>query len=79
MAKIKVFKVAPGKNDLPFDPYVQLSLSNFSQDSAGKILLSSQLASDMEIDESVNYLMEQLEKARKKAKDELKKAKGVIT
>jgi hypothetical protein len=79
MAKIKVFKVAPGRNDLPFDPYVQLSLSNISRDSAEKILLSPRLASDMEIDESVNDLIEQLEKARKQAKDELKKAKGVIT
>lgn len=78
MAKIRVFKVAPIGNDLPFDPYVQLSLSNISQDSAGKILLSPRLASDIEIDESVNDLIEQLEKARKQAKDELKKAKGVI-
>jgi len=30
MAKISVFKMAPGKNDLPFDPYVQLSLSHIS-------------------------------------------------
>ncbi len=78
MAKINVFKVAPGRNDLPFDPYVQLSLSNFSQDSAGKIFLSPRLASDMEIDESVDYLIKQLEKARKKAKEDLKKAKGEV-
>jgi len=76
MAKIIVSKVAPGINDLPFDPYVQLSLSHISEDSAGRILLSPRLASDMEIDESVNDLIEQLEKARKKAKDELQKAKG---
>lgn len=78
MAKIKVFKVSPGRNDLPFDPYVQLSLSNFSQDSAGKVFLSPRLASDMEIDESVDDLMKQLEKARKKAKEDLKTAKGEV-
>ncbi|MGI6388527.1 MAG: hypothetical protein ACOX2W_15645 [Desulfomonilia bacterium] len=69
MAKISVFKMAPGKNDLPFDPYVQLSLSHISEDSTGRILLSPRLASDMEIDESVDHLIEQLQKARKKAKD----------
>lgn len=78
MAKINVFKVAPGRSDLPFDPYVQLSLSNFSQDSAGKVFLSPRLASDMEIDESVDYLIKQLEKARKKAKEDLKKAKREV-
>jgi hypothetical protein len=79
MAKINVFKLAPGRHDPPFDPYVQLSLSNFSQDSAGRVFLSPQLASEMEIDESVDDLMKQLEKARKKAKEYLKKAKGEVS
>ena len=79
MAKIRVFKMAPGKNDLPFDPYVQLSLSHTSEeDSTGRILLSPRLASDMEIDESVDDLIEQLKQARKKAKDELQKAKKAM-
>jgi len=75
MAKINVVKVAPGRHDLPFDPYVQLSLSNFSQSCDGKVFLSSRLASDMEIDEVVDDLIKQLEKARKKAKEALKKPK----
>ena len=78
MVKIRVLKMTPGINDIPFDPYVELSLSHSSEDSTGRILLSPRLASDMEIDESVNDLIEQLEKARKKAKDELQKAKRVI-
>ena len=78
MAKINVVKVAPGQNDLPFDPYVQLGLSNFSQDSAGEIFLSPRLASDIEIDSTMDDLMKQLEKARKKAKKDLKEAKGKI-
>jgi len=78
MAKIRVFKMASETNDLPFDPYVQLSLSHYSGDSAGRILLSPRLASDVEIDESVNDLIEQLEKARKKAKDELQKTKRAM-
>ncbi len=74
MAKIMVFKVAPEN----FDPYVQLTLSHFSKDSGGRTLLSPRLASDIEIDESVNHLIEQLEKARKKAKNDLRKAKAMI-
>lgn len=36
------------------------------------------LASDIEIDDSVNDLIKQLEKARKKAKDELRRAKRAL-
>jgi len=78
MAKINVIKVVPGRHDLPFDPYVQLTLSNFSQDSPGKVFLTPRLASEMEIDTFVDDLMKQLEKARKKAKENLKKAKGEV-
>lgn len=76
MAKISVFKVAPGKDDPFFSPYVHIWLSQRSEDSAGRILLSPQLMTEVEIDESVDYLIVQLEKARKKAKNELQKAKG---
>lgn len=75
MAEISVFKVAPGKNDLPFSPYVHIWLSQYSGDSAGNIFLSPQLMTDVEIDESVDRLIQQLEKARRKAKRELKQAK----
>ena len=76
MAKISLFKVASGKGDPPFDPYVQLSLSRHSEDSAGRTLLGSRLSSEMEIDELVDFLIAQLENARKKAKEELQKVKG---
>jgi hypothetical protein len=77
MVTIQVSKVAPGRNGLPFDPYVELTLFSSSMDSAGKALLSPQLASDKEIDVFVNDLIEKLERARKKAKEELRRAKGL--
>lgn len=43
MVTIQVSKVAPGENDLPFDPYVELSLFSSSKDSAGRVLLSPRL------------------------------------
>jgi DNA-binding transcriptional regulator/RsmH inhibitor MraZ len=75
MAEISVFKVAPEKNDLPFNAFIHIWLSQYSEDSKGRILLSAQLMSAVEIDESVNYLIKQLERARVKAKKELQKAK----
>jgi hypothetical protein len=75
MAKIDVHKVAPGKGDLPFTPYLHIFLSEYSSDSEGRILLSAQLMTDREIDETVDYLVVQLEKVRKAAKLELKRTK----
>jgi hypothetical protein len=77
MVTIQVSKVAPGRNDLPFDPYVELTLFSSSKDPDGRALLSPRMASDSEIDVFVNDLIEKLERARKKAKDELRRAKGL--
>ncbi len=82
MARISVYKVAPPKKDLPFNPYVHIFLSEYSQDE-GHILLSPRLMTDEEIDYSIDRLRKQLETARKKAKLELKKqkrpcAKGIL-
>lgn len=78
MAMINTFTVAPRKGDYPFTPYTHVYLSQYSQDTNGKVLLSPELMTDMEIDESVNWLIEQLEKARKKAKRDLKRKKGQL-
>ena len=75
MAKISVFKVAPRKNDPPFNPYVYIFVSEYAKDSTGRIKLSPQLINDGEIDFHVNYLIKQLEKICKKAKSELIKSK----
>jgi hypothetical protein len=75
MATINVYKVASGKGDLPFTPYVHIYLSDFTNDSVGYPLMSPQLMTDVEIDETIDYLVSQLEKVRKTAKLKLKKIK----
>ena len=75
MAEISVFTVAPRKGDLPFTPFAHVWLSQHSADAAGRILLSPQLMTDKEVDESVDRLIGQLEKARKKAKKDLQDKK----
>ena len=73
MAEISVFTVAPRKGEPQFTPFLHIWLSEHSEYSNGKILLSPQLMTDVEIDESVNELIRQLEKTRKEAKKELKR------
>ena len=75
MAEISVLTVAPRKGDPPFTPYVHIYLSQHMTADSGRILLSPQLMTDVEIDESVDWLIKQLEEARKKAKNDLKKKK----
>jgi len=75
MAKIDVFDVAPRKGDTPFSPYLYIYLSEHFSDAEGHKLLSPKLMTDIEIDEAVDFLIMQLEKARKKAKSKLKKLK----
>jgi hypothetical protein len=75
MAKIDVLEVAPRKGDTPFTPYLHIYLSEHFSDSEGAILLSPKLMTDKEIDEAVDFLVMQLEKTRKTAKSQLKKAK----
>lgn len=73
MTEINFFGVAPKKGDIPFRPYLRISLSEHSSDSEGHILLSPELMTDKEIDEAVDLLVKQLENVRKKAKSKLKK------
>ena len=75
MSTFSVITVARGKNDPPFNPYVYVVLSEHFKDSGGNITLSPKLMAEVEIDEAVDLLIKQLEKARKKAKKELQKAK----
>jgi hypothetical protein len=59
----------------PFNPYVYVVLSEHVRDSGGNITLTPHLMTEVEIDEAVDLLIKQLEKARNKAKKELQKAK----
>jgi hypothetical protein len=75
MANFGVITVARGKNDPPLNPYVYVVLSEHFKDSAGNITLSPKLMTEVEIDEVIDLLTNQLEKARNKAKKALQKAK----
>ena len=58
------------KGEYPVAPFVHLSVGTHSE-SQGTVLLSPQLMTDQEIDETVNQLRNELEEFRKKAKKEL--------
>jgi hypothetical protein len=75
MAEISVLTVAPKKNEPPFPPFVHIYLSSHSVDTDGRNLMSPELMTDIEVDETIDYLIKQLEKVRKKAKSELMKTK----
>ena len=71
MAKIDVIKVAAQKGDPPFNPFVKICLAEYSSDSSGNVFLSPELMTEKEVDESIDFLVSQLEKARKTAKRKL--------
>jgi len=73
MAKIEILAVSPQKGDQPFAPFVHLWLSQSKTDTNGRTLLSPQLMTEQEVDESVDQLISQLEHCRKLAKDALHK------
>lgn len=79
MAKINVFTNAPRKGDILFPPSVRIWLSDIGRDDEDRILLSPILLNDMEIDQSVDSLITQLEQARKNAKIFLKKKNAQIS
>ena len=77
MAKIDVWLRAPGKDDPPFNPIINLWLRGYSEED-GKVLLSPDLMSDGEIDYWVTDLIRQLESVRKSAKKKRSKAKNDV-
>jgi hypothetical protein len=77
MAYFSVITIGPKGNDRPFSPYVHVCLAHPPDDYKiveGRILLGHQLMGEVEIDEAIKWLIEDLEKIRKKAKRDLQKA-----
>jgi hypothetical protein len=68
---IGVLTIAPQKGQMLFNPRCHFYLATYSEDSQKRILLSPELMTDLEIDESADYLIKEIEKARRKAKREL--------
>lgn len=59
------------KGQMPISPFINLSVGSDGISRDHDILISSQLATDQEIDYAVNNLIKELEKLRNEAKKEL--------
>lgn len=69
--------VTVAHEDLPLSPYVHVCLAyspDYYKIVEGRIVLGHQLMGEKDIDEAIGWLIEDLEKVRKKAKRDLKKA-----
>jgi hypothetical protein len=75
MARIKARVVSTGTSVLPGPSFVELRLTEFSKDEADHILLSPHMVTSKEVDEQVDHLIDQLEKARRAAKKLLSESK----
>ena len=74
-AKFGVFNPFRGwkKGDLPMDPTVEIVIHGAQKREDGRVSLTATLASDEEIDYTVDELKQGLESARREAKRTLKK------
>ena len=64
--------LATWKNGDPLTtPFVSLSLGTYSESEEGLVLLSPELMTDHEVDETVDQLKSELEEFRRRAKQEL--------
>lgn len=66
------------KGDMPGNQMVTIVLSEYFRTSNGLIEATAQLATDKEIDYAVDRLIDQLEGARKKGKEKIRKTNGRI-
>jgi hypothetical protein len=63
------------KGQPPASPFVSLAIGAHSA-TAGHLLLTSQLMTDLEVDHEVDGLIREMEEFRKTAKNELRKLKA---
>jgi len=61
------------KGDLPFNQMVSIILNSYSTIEDRTIAITSQLASDTEVDYAIDQLIKDLEIVRKKAKEKINK------
>lgn len=60
------------KDEMQVSPFVSLAVGSYSEDEEGRLLLTSQLMTETEIDQEVDELTQELEEFRRVAKKELK-------
>jgi len=78
MATVNACPIHKGDKDFPGPTFAALTLTGYIGKGTGEILLSPELATDKEVDEVVNHLIKEIEKAGKSAKRILARAKGRI-
>lgn len=66
------------KGDLPGNQMVNIVLSSYGTLNNGLVAVTAQLASEQEVDYAVDQLIKDLEIARKKAKEKIKKTNEKI-
>jgi hypothetical protein len=79
-AKFGVFNPFRGwkRGDFPMDPTVEIVVHGAQKREDGRVSLTATLASDEEIDYTVDELRQSLESARREAKRTLKKQRDKI-
>ncbi|MEN9481989.1 MAG: hypothetical protein RLZZ298_3384 [Pseudomonadota bacterium] len=60
------------KGEYTLAPQVSIRIATYRTESGGAVTVGPYLASEIEIDESINFLIKELEDVRKQAKRELK-------
>ena len=62
------------KGEYPLSPQVAIRVATFRTESGGAVTVGPYLATEKEIDDSINFLISELENVRKRAKLDLKNA-----
>jgi hypothetical protein len=73
MLSINAIPIHKGDKDIPGPTFAILYLTGYTSDSNGGILLSPELATEKEVDEAVEHLVTEIQKAAKAAKRILSK------
>lgn len=74
--KFSFISFAPQKDDMPFKPFLKLTLDNWSETETGLITFTPDLISVQEIDATIKVLKKDLDRVGQMAKLELEKLKS---
>ena len=71
--KFNFISSSPRKGDMPFKPFLKLTLASWSESKNGLITLTPDLISDQEMDANIDALKKDLDRVGQMAKLELEK------
>jgi hypothetical protein len=78
MSDIGVLKFEHKEGDLPFHPFCNLILTSYAKDEDGHVILTPQLINPTEVDFWADYIIDQVNAARKVAKKHVTTARGTF-